>query len=64
MNSAFSLWKKPVDEHPQNLRKQDVNGEKRMVATKVLQNLTFEVQCWTLGCSDGRPQICTHTDTD
>ena len=34
MNSALSLWKKPVNEGLKNLGKQHVNGEKLMVATK------------------------------
>ena len=35
VNSAFSLRNKPVNERPKTLRKQHVNGEMWMVATKV-----------------------------
>ena len=31
----FSLRKEPVNEHPKNVRKEHVNGEKLMVATEV-----------------------------
>ena len=34
MNLAFSLREKTVNDGLKNLRKQHVNGEKRMVATK------------------------------